>query len=1147
MTETTLDTTLRLKERFLRSTDLKRDFGDAQALDGYWLTEFGAKCLRTVSAGVRTDSGRRAWRLTGDYGTGKSSFALFLATAMADVGRLPEGLRRKAQRAAPEIADAGYLPVLVVGSRQSIGYAIIEALQQSIADAYPRGGAADLLKELQKHSKQGHVNDDRVVALVEEAAGVLAKSGKAKGLLIVLDEVGKFLEFAANSGGSEDIYLLQKLSETASRSKNVPIFLICLLHQGFNAYAGQMQPAAQREWAKIAGRLDEIAFAQPLDEVFALTRAALGVQVNALPQELRRGAREVMDQAAKLRWFGASTKAEQLIENADGIFPIDAFVFPALGRLFQRFGQNERSLFSFIYSYEPFGLREYVVQPIKGCQSYRLHNLYNYTRANFGHRLAVVSYRSRWAVIDAIIEGFVARSDLEIEVLKTVGMINLLDSDDLLPSAEVIEWAVGGADRSKRQAVAKCLLVLRERGVLYLRGASKGYCLWSYTSVDLEKAYDDAKRQLGETCNVAEYVAGQIVARPIVARRHYIETGHLRYFSVKYCPMPKLEEALNCGPGEADGEIIIPLCETKVERAEAVKLALAAKAGDGRIRLVGIPLPLDRLRGIVVEARRWDWIATHVLALNSDSYARMEVSRHRTFAQEKVHAALEDAVAAAGQGACGGLDWYREGRVIDAGRGSAFVKKLSDLCDTTYKLAPRLHNELVNRRNLSSAAAAARMRLIEAMFDGHAKEALGFPLDRKPPEMSMYMSVLSNTGIHRAEKGEWKLGVPLGSDTCGMSPCMQRLRAILEEKPDERIGIQAIIEEMRRPPYGLREGVIPILLAVLAITMEKDVALYENGTFLREVGKESFLRMTKNPSLFDIQYCRIEGVRTELFTKLAAALDLELGDKRGPELMDVVRQICMFVAKLPDYSRNTKRVSKTCDAVRSAILAAREPIRMVFHEIPVACGCAAFEHRKRVNSEQATELVSRLRKALTELRGSFPELQERMRQRICEAFGVSGAFRDVRREIAERAERVVLGATDPGLKAFCLRVMDDALPEGDWLESVGSVLAKQPPTRWQDANEDVFAEQLGQFVERLKRVEALRFQNTKQDAGEAIRVALTKTTGEERQEVIVLREKDLRAMARAEAAIEAILKEHGRIGIAAASKALWNRLDGKQV
>ncbi len=266
MSKRTLGNVLHLQDRFLRSTDLKRDFADASALEGYWLTEFGAQCLRTVATGVRTDSGRRAWRLTGDYGTGKSAFALFLATAMSDVARLPDPLKRKALQAAPDIADAQYAPVLVIGSRQGIGGAILAALQTTLTKAYPRGGAAPLLDELKDATKGSAPDDDRVVDLVERAAKYLAKTGKAKGLLIVLDEVGKFLEYAANSGGSSDIFLLQRLSEAASRSKNAPVFLVCLLHQGFNAYADQLQPTAQREWAKIAGRFDEIAFAQPIEE-----------------------------------------------------------------------------------------------------------------------------------------------------------------------------------------------------------------------------------------------------------------------------------------------------------------------------------------------------------------------------------------------------------------------------------------------------------------------------------------------------------------------------------------------------------------------------------------------------------------------------------------------------------------------------------------------------------------------------------------------------------------------------------------------------------------------------------------------------------------------------------------------------------------
>jgi hypothetical protein len=50
--------------------------------------------------------------------------------------------------------------------------------------------------------------------------------------------------------------------------------VVCLLHQGFNAYAEQLAHATQREWEKIAGRFEEILFQQPLDQVALLVDCA---------------------------------------------------------------------------------------------------------------------------------------------------------------------------------------------------------------------------------------------------------------------------------------------------------------------------------------------------------------------------------------------------------------------------------------------------------------------------------------------------------------------------------------------------------------------------------------------------------------------------------------------------------------------------------------------------------------------------------------------------------------------------------------------------------------------------------------------------------------------------------------------------------
>ena len=81
--------------RFLRSANLERDFRDPQALQGYVATRQIQSSLDRISGGLERNSGQRAWRINGDYGSGKSSFALLLAHLFA--GRdsdIPSTLRR---------------------------------------------------------------------------------------------------------------------------------------------------------------------------------------------------------------------------------------------------------------------------------------------------------------------------------------------------------------------------------------------------------------------------------------------------------------------------------------------------------------------------------------------------------------------------------------------------------------------------------------------------------------------------------------------------------------------------------------------------------------------------------------------------------------------------------------------------------------------------------------------------------------------------------------------------------------------------------------------------------------------------------------------------------------------------------------------
>jgi len=1140
----------RYSNRFLRSTDLVRDFHDPKGLEGYWLTEFGRSCLTRISDGLRPNSSRRAWRLTGDFGSGKSSFALLLANTFRDAkARLPHGLREHVLKIVPEAKKQNFVTVLVMGGREPMAYAILRSLYAALAELYTRGVKSALLEDLEKALKSKKISDQKALDFIQEANAKIVQAGKGSGLLLILDELGKFLEYAALNPEQQDIFFLQQLAEMASRSGQQPLIVVCLLHQGFNAYSEQLAQATQREWEKVAGRFDEILFQQPLDQVARLVASAISPITSKIPPPLKLGAEVSMAKAIDLGWFGTSTSRDTLRSLPANLFPLDPLVLPVLVRFFQRFGQNERSLFSFLCSYEPFGLRAFSLQSLnEKSRPYQLSDFYDYVRANFGHRLNVASYRTHWNVIESIIEAHNTEDTFEFRVLKTVGILNVLSSDDLRPTKEAVALAVTGKSFGDRNKSTEILSHLIERRILHFRGESRGYSLWPYTSVDIEGRLDEAKRALPKVTQISQIIAEQLDAQPIVARAHYIRTGNLRYFDIVYCKPEELPEKGKNHQTSADGFILVPLCETDTESKSSKAAAAALDNRTDLIRLVAVPRALSHLNQSTLDALRWEWVQENTPELNNDRFAREEVQLYLQEARNRLHTQVQRFIGLNRITGQSSLTWYysdQEGSktsVFQSGRHA--LQLLSSLCDQVYSQAPKIKNELANRHKLSAAAAAARMRLVELMFANSDKPNLGLPLDRKPPEKSMYLSVLLKTGLHREAEGKWRIGTPLPrEDSAKVRPVLKAIKDILAKQPDSRVPISKIVEELRRPPFGLRDGLFPILLTVVAIEGEQEIAFYENGTFLRDVGRDAFLRMTKAPDKFEVQFCKIEGVRSELFHRLVQVLELSTKEKESAELLDVVRNLCQFVARLPDYVRNTKRLSTPSLAVRDVILEAREPVRMVFHDLPHACGFIKFEIGKPASAKDAQQFVLKLQEALDELRMAFQGLQRRMSESLGSELGYHGQLASqYRRKVAIRAEQLLVRVTENKLKAFAFRLLDDGLPEADWLESVGSVLALRPPNKWRDEDEDTFVRELESMGGRLQRVESAAFGTANGKVGSGLRIAVTQADGAERQEVIHLSSDEEQELKELQSQIAKVMAKDQRLGVAAASRAIWSKL-----
>jgi hypothetical protein len=333
-----------------------------------------------------------------------------------------------------------------------------------------------------------------------------------------------------------------------------------------------------------------------------------------------------------------------------------------------------------------------------------------------------------------------------------------------------------------------------------------------------------------------------------------------------------------------------------------------------------------------------------------------------------------------------------------------------------------------------------------------------------------------------------------------------------------------------------------LLLAVFAVIHEQDVAFYDEGSFLKQVTGDDFQRLIKAPENFEIQYCRITGVRKVVFEHLFKVLNPGR-EPKTIELLDVVRPLCVFAAQLPDYAKKTRRVSRMAIQVRDALMKAEEPSTLLFRTLPDACGCEQFEADTHPMPEKVKRFVERLRESIDELRVAYPELLERMKKELQDCFSRPGDFGKVRFELAQSGTRVLTSVKEPRLRAFCLRLADQGLEEDQWIEALGSFLCSKPPTKWVDNDIQKFEDELHHCARQYFRVESTLFTSGAEPAGsQAMRVSITCQDGSEVDKVVRLNESELTKVGKLEERIRTLLGEDSRLGLVAATRAIMTQL-----
>ena len=1075
-----------VSKRFARSMNLERDVDQIEPLDGYIVTARALEVIERIAKAAMGPSGG-AWSLTGPHGSGKSSLALLLDATFGPAGSKRNQAWRLIDEASPAVGEivrlaierhnsvnSGFHRGLVTAVREPCGRTLLRALQTATVRQYGESPSfdslrvTDTLKQVELTLSQDNAFKDRVSRSdVVAIARLLAEKSP---LLLIIDEFGKNLE-AIDDGAESDPYLLQQLAE-AGQGSGLPIFLLTLQHLSYEDHLADSTSPRRREWAKVQGRFEDISFIESSRQ----SRELIGTVFKVDDEDFRKRILKWSQKLAKMmRSLGVSEMANsQVIASCYPLHPLSALLLP---ELCNRYGQHERTLFSFLAGTNSASAASFLQSTKLSSQgllpSLGLETVFDYF-VSYGTHTNMASDRlRRWIEISLRLRDLHGLSTRLTRIVKSIALLNLV--------------SVGGTIRASSDTILMIdadainqLSILEKSGVVTFREYSDEYRIWQGTDVDILHLLEQAQQRVFKK-SLSEVLSDLEVPTPIVAARHSAKNDIFRVFSRRYVTSADEIQPLDAF-SPYDGEVLL------VVRQDLKLPKFTRSMMIGKPVILVIPHDITLLEKVARE------VSTIKMVLNdpvveSDWVARRELTERLTSLQADLRNTMETTFSTS---AC---RWVfindSEEKELISGRGST---ALSDAADIAYCSTPVVGNEMLNRTDLTTQGSKARRLLLKAMIEHRSVAELG--LSGYGPEVAMYHSFLARTGLH---------AVSSESDMCDfftpseatLIPAWRALINQFELSKASRVNLRDIFAELLLPPFGMKKAVIPVFVTAALLAYRSEIAIYEHGTFKPNLSFNLSERMVRNPSHFEIKhFANASGARKQVIDELTERLGILNGftSLRVGNVLSLVGLLVSQVRNLDNFTRNTRTFSETTRDLRDEIGKAVEPDELLFYSLPRVLGFKPIPADTKTYSN-AKKLADCVEVAVQELTTQHDKLLNTLLQYLFDT-SAEGSRLAIMGQATTLKEEVL----HPSVRAFVGSLANDSFDKDvDWMSAIATVVSGKAPSEWNDDDLYRFRYVLASKVSAFQRLLALHAERRADGDGpfDTLRVTVTRPDGSE--------------------------------------------------
>lgn len=1107
---------------FQRAINLKYDLNNAAVIAAYVPTTRATSAIARLLRSLASDSRQRAFLLHGPYGSGKSLLATVLAAILSrDVP--PETiapLLSRLEETAPETAEfvqqqlssgPRLLPVVLNGDEGDLASALLRALftalqrigwqeirlathyraaletldlwQTRYPETYARLGetlrqegwsverltaglkradeqAYDIFQRLYPTLTAGATFNHyghSVIETYQEAIRALAEEGRYSGIIILWDEFGRFLEARAGAAFGREAALLQELAEFANHSQETPLYLVLITHKVIGGYIWNLPPEYVQEWRRIGERFLSLDVSSDPLVTYRLIAAALTTPDEetwtSYLETHRQDLAQMLGKALEHRLFPELDETQVRRWVIEGAYPLHPLTVYCLPRLSNKVAQNERTLFTFLTADDPLALSDLLDRMASDGRDGWIgpEALYDYFADALRADTGPGGVHPIWAAAEHALrktqddEGLAHRLVKSLAVLQTIGE---------RPTTATLAFAL----QTDTENVEQAAYPLLRRKVLRYSRLDRTWELRPGSDVDIDAAIRQALERRPPSSLQLRRLLEQTLPPPIYrARQHNIRTGTTRFFWSWY-RYPEESGAVDWetvlkGLDYADGLIVYLLARDGVELAQARNRACAETSP--RVVFVVPAHPLATIEELLRELAALSDLKNDPAFREQDPRIVEELD----FFIEDTTALLAKALAPLTDPWQADAEWYWQGRRYSVSSPGEVTRLVSHICDTVFPYTPELHNDLINRHHPTTMQIKATEQVVDALLTRPPDEQLG--ITGFGPDWLILHTVLRASGILRQEEeGRWVIGAPTQP---ALAAAWRVIASFLERARQSPQPFAELIDALQSPPFGLRRGILPLLIAAALRQHWAVVTVRRNGKVVFPVTGAVLTDLCRNPQAYTLELgpddARVHHLWALLEERFCAGLPPE--ERQRQPLQVISTGMMRWLRSLPRFAQTTQRLSPDALQFRHLIEAAvKDPAPVLFYQLPALLG----------GTETDLEVMATRLDALKgELETAYLDLLRRMERYVAGQFAQDDAPPGSALEALKQwADRLGVGAQPDSGQSPALPLLGDARAQAlvdiarsatdanDLLALLARRLVNLAPRDWSDSGEEHF-------------------------------------------------------------------------------------------